>query len=115
MIKKLHYVWLGGKPLPANVRSCINSWKKHCPDWEICQWDESNFDIKKYRWVRESMAAKKYAFAADFIRLHVLCLYGGGYLDTDVQILRPLEEVIDAPFVSGIENHAFGTNVLKTS
>lgn len=113
MIKKLHYVWLGGNPLPANVKDCINSWKRHCPDWEIIQWSEANFDIKKFRWVNEAIRAKKYAFAADFIRLYVLNLYGGGYLDTDVQILRPIENVIDASFVSGIENHAFGTGELE--
>lgn len=78
MIKKLHYVWLGGKPLPKNVLSCISSWRKHMPDWEIIQWDESNFDIQKFRWVKEAISIKRYAFAADFIRLYVLNAAGGG-------------------------------------
>lgn len=78
MIKKIHYVWLGGKPLPANVKSSIASWKACMPDWEIIQWDESNFDINKYRWVKEAISMKRYAFAADFIRLYVLNEIGGG-------------------------------------
>lgn len=105
MIKKIHYVWLGGKPLPPNIKSCITSWKRHCPDWEIIQWNEKNFEIDKYRWVREAIECKKYAFAADFIRLYVLRHFGGAYLDTDVEILRPIESAINNKFVAGIENH----------
>lgn len=113
MIKKIHYVWFGRKPLPANVRQCINSWKKYCPNWEIIQWNEDNFNTLKYRWVQEALQCGKYAFAADFVRLYVLKYYGGVYLDTDVQILRPIENVIDGKFVSGVENHNFGTNELS--
>ena len=86
--------------------------KKYCPDWEIIQWNENNFDISRYRWVREAIQNGKYAFAADFVRLYVLKRYGV-YLDTDVQILRPIEEIIDSAFVSGIENHNIGTNELE--
>ena len=78
MIKKLHYVWFGGKPIPPNVNDCIESWKRYLPDWEIIQWNESNFDVNKYQWVREAIAQKKYAFAADFVRLYVLNKFGGG-------------------------------------
>ena len=72
MIKKLHYVWLGGKPLPAAVRDAIDTWKKYCPDWEILQWNETNFPLNDYRWVKEAVEQRKYAFAADFIRLWAL-------------------------------------------
>lgn len=113
MIKKLHYVWFGQKQLPANVRQCIDSWKKYCPDWDIIQWNEDNFDVQRFRWVREALKVGKYAFAADFVRLYVLKHYGGGYLDTDVQILRNIENVIDGAFVSGIENHNIDTNELE--
>lgn len=78
MIKKLHYVWFGEKKLPPNVKQCINSWKKYCPDWELIQWDETNFDTTQYRWVREALQSGKYAFAADFVRLYVLKHFGGG-------------------------------------
>lgn len=85
MIKKLHYVWFGGKDLPANVMDCIESWKKYCPDWEIIQWNEETFDTQRFRWVREALEDRKYAFAADFVRLWVLNVYGGvfGYRCTD--------------------------------
>lgn len=113
MIKKIHYVWLGGKPLPSSVQSSIRSWKKYCPDWDIIRWDETNFPIGKYKWVREAVAVKKYAFAADFIRLWALSCYGGGYCDTDVTFLRPIEESITSGFVCGIENHWMGTDNLN--
>ena len=103
MIKILHYVWFGGKPLPAAVKSCIKSWKKYCPDWEIRQWDETNFDIEHYTWVKEALDAKKYAFAADFVRLFVLNKYGGAYVDTDVQFVRSIDSSIIGGFVCGIQ------------
>lgn len=77
MIKKLHYVWFGGSSLPASVKKCIESWKKNCSDWEIIQWNESNFPIEDYRWVKEAISCGKYAFAADYVRLHVLNKFGG--------------------------------------
>lgn len=104
MIKKLHYVWLGGKPLPRAVQYCIGTWKRHCPDWEIIQWNETNFPVQEYRWVNEAIEAKKFAFAADFIRLWALDKFGGGYCDTDVTFLRPIENSIVSAFVCGIEN-----------
>ncbi len=77
MVKKIHYVWLGGKPLPANVRSCLRSWRKFCPDWEIVRWDENSFHVDEFRWTREALTAGKFAFAADFIRLYALNAVGG--------------------------------------
>lgn len=87
IVKKIHYVWLGGKPLPPSVKYCIDSWRKKCPAYEIIQWDETNFAVDKYRWVREALQRKQYAFAADVIRCLVLQKYGGLYLDTDVSPL----------------------------
>ena len=111
--KKIHYVWFGGKPLPQPVLSCIRSWQKYCPDWEIIQWNETNFPINEYRWVKEAIENKRYAFAADFVRLYVLKTIGGAYCDTDVEILRPIERSINGLFVSAIENGRFGTNLLE--
>lgn len=102
MIKKIHYVWFGGQELPSSVRSCISTWRRFCPDWEIIQWNETNFDCSSYPWVREALEAKKYAFAADFVRLWVLKNEGGAYMDTDVQVLRPLDDSIKGDFVCGI-------------
>lgn len=112
MIKKIHYVWLGGKLPPPNVKYCIKSWIKHCPDFEIIEWNENNFDIEKHPWAREAIANKKYAFASDFIRLYVLEQHGGIYVDTDVEFLKSPEAVIRAKFVSGIENFHYGTHDL---
>ena len=113
MIKKIHYVWFGGKPLPENVKSCINSWKRYLPDWEIIQWNESNFDTNHFRWVREALSVKKYAFAADFVRLYVINKMGGVYLDTDVEIYRNLEPLLKNSVVCGIQNHHYGVDCSK--
>ena len=67
MMKKIHYVWLGGGSLSKNIQYCIDSWKKMMPDWEIIRWDESNFDTQKYTFIREALDKKKYAFAADIM------------------------------------------------
>lgn len=113
MLKKIHYCWLGGKPLPRSVESCINSWKKHCPDWEIIQWNEKNFPVEEYKWVQEAIHEKKYAFAADFIRLYVLYNYGGAYCDTDVSFIDNIGKYITQKLVCGIENHLIGTEDIK--
>lgn len=77
------------------------------------QWNESNFDVSQYRWVKEALACKKYAFAADFIRMYVLSRYGGIYMDTDVQLYAPVESVITDGFVSGLLNHHYGTDFMN--
>ncbi len=115
MVKKIHYVWLGGKNLPQPVISCIRSWEKYCPDWEIIRWDENNFDVNKYKWVREAIECKKFAFAADFIRLKVLSEFGGLYMDTDVSLSRNISPIINAGFVTGFENNRYGTIALEQS
>lgn len=113
MIKKIHYVWFGGSPLPGGVKSCIQSWERFCPDWEIKQWNESNFDVSRFRWVREALAARQYAFAADFVRLFVLFNEGGAYVDTDVEFLKDITPSIKGGFVTAIENHHVGTNYME--
>lgn len=102
-MKKIHYVWLGGGPLSKNIQYCIDSWKKMMPDWEIIRWDESNFDTQKYTFIREALDKKKYAFAADIIRLLVLRKWGGVYMDTDVQVIKNFEPYITHKFCSSVE------------
>ena len=113
MIKKIHYVWLGGKIKPQCVLYCINSWRKQCPDYEFIEWNESNFPINAFPWIKEAIDSKKYAFAADFIRLYVLEKYGGVYLDTDVEICKKIDNLLNANFVSGIENFHYRSPILK--
>ena len=86
--KVIHYCWFGGTPLPRDVESCIRSWKKFCPDYEIKRWDESNFDVNGHPFCRAAYEAKAWAFVSDYARLKVVCDHGGIYLDTDVEMVR---------------------------
>lgn len=99
----LHYVWVGGNPMPDNFQTCYDSWKKYCPGFEIIRWDETNFDISSNRYAREAYAEKKWAFVSDYIRLAVLYQYGGIYLDTDAEIVRPIDCFLSHAFFSGFE------------
>ena len=103
MIKKIHYVWLGGGKLSKNIQFCLDSWKKVMPDWEIIRWDENNFDTQKYTFVREALEKKKFAFAADLIRLIALRDVGGVYMDTDVQVIKDYSPYLTHSFCSSIE------------
>ena len=102
--KKIHYCWFGGKPLPELAEKCIASWQKYCPDYEIIRWDESNFDITSNSYVHEAYNAKKFAFVTDYVRLYVLYQYGGIYMDTDVEVLKPLDRFLHHPAFSGFES-----------
>ena len=88
MVKKIHYCWFGGKKLPKSVEDCIKTWKKFLPDYEIKQWDESNFDVNSFPFVKEAYESKKWAFVSDYVRIYALYNEGGLYLDTDVKILK---------------------------
>lgn len=89
--KQIHYCWFSGKPIPDKLQKCIDSWKKQCPDYELICWNETNFDLKKYKYTKEAFDIGKWAFIPDVIRLDVLYEYGGFYFDTDVEIIRDLE------------------------
>lgn len=101
--KKLHYCWFGESQLPESAVRCINSWKKYCPDYEIIEWNENNFDINKNVYTREAYGAKKWAFVSDVARLYVLINYGGIYMDTDVELIKPLDSILKYEAVSGFE------------
>lgn len=92
--KIIHGVWFGGKPMPEKEKMCIKSWKKMMPDYDIMIWNESNFDINKVRYVKEAYILKKYAFVSDYVRLWALYNFGGIYLDTDVEVIRPLDDLL---------------------
>lgn len=101
--KRIHYIWFGGNPLTPLAENCIASWKKYCPDYEIVRWDESNFDVSQNRYCREAYDAKKWAFASDYARLWVLVNDGGIYMDTDVEVLQPLDRFLELQAFSGFE------------
>ena len=89
--KIIHYCWFGGNPLPLDVKQCIESWKKMCPDYEIKRWDESNFDVNAHPFTKAAYKAKAWAFVSDYARLKVVYDNGGIYLDTDVELLKNLD------------------------
>lgn len=101
--KIIHYCWFGGNPKPYSVSKCINSWKKYLPDYEIIEWNESNFDINSMPYVKEAYENRKYAFVSDVARLEALSKKGGIYLDTDVEILRSFDEFLDNETFMGFE------------
>ena len=102
--KIIHYCWFGGKPMPELAKKCIDSWKKFCPDYEIKRWAESNFDLNYNYYVREAYDAKKWAFVTDVVRLYVLVHYGGIYMDTDVEVLKPIDSFLKYEAFSGFES-----------
>ena len=103
--KMIHYCWFGGNPLPKLAKKCIRSWKKHCKGYKIIRWDESNFDISACPlYVRQAYEAKKWAFVTDYVRLKVVYDQGGTYLDTDVELLKSLDGLLDCHAYFGFED-----------
>ncbi len=114
MIKKIiHYVWFGKKELPEEFKKNLASWKKYCPDYEIMCWNEDNFDINMCNYTKQTYESKKFAYLSDFVRIWALKNYGGIYLDTDVEILKPIDELLDCEGFIGFENkYWLGTSVI---
>ena len=92
--KIIHYMWLGNKPIPDKLKLCIESWRKYCPDYEIIRWDESNYDVHKNKFISQAYDNKLYGFVPDFARLDILYQYGGIYMDTDVELLRGVDDLL---------------------
>ncbi|USK31669.1 glycosyl transferase [Bacillus sp. F19] len=90
--KKIHYCWFGKKEKPAIIKKCIQSWKKYLIGYEIIEWNEKNFDINSFTYVKEAYEAGKFAFVSDYVRVYALYHFGGIYLDTDVEIFKPFDE-----------------------
>ena len=101
--KKIHYVWLGDNKLsPLNI-SCMKTWSEYNPDFEVVRWDESNSPMES-GYVKQAIKQKKYAFASDYIRFFVLFNYGGIYLDTDMEVIKPLDDFLENDFFAGYES-----------
>lgn len=101
--KVIHYCWFGKGELPKLAQKCIKSWKKYCPDYEIICWNEDNFDITQNRYMQEAYEAKKWAFVSDFARLKVIYDHGGIYMDTDVEILKPIDDLLETKGYMGFD------------
>lgn len=101
--KKIHYMWIGGKQLPDNLQKCIESWKKYCPDYEIIEWNESNYDIKKNRYMAQAYECGAYGFVPDYARIDILYHEGGIYMDTDVELKRNIDDMLYQDAFCGVE------------
>ena len=102
--KIMHYCWFGGKPLPDEAKKCISSWKKFCPDYTIREWNEKNFDLQSNQYAYEAYQNKKWAFITDYVRLYAMVTEGGIYMDTDVEVIKPLDDLLVNKAFSGFEN-----------
>ena len=101
--KKIHYCWFGGNPKPKLAEKCIASWKKYCPGWEIIEWNETNFDTNCCGYTKMCIEQKKYAFLSDYVRLLMVAEHGGVYFDTDVELLKPIDELLEYEAFFGFE------------
>ncbi len=114
--KKIHYCWFGGAQLSENEIRCMESWKRFCPDYEIIRWDESNYDCRKTRYLKEVYDYGHYSAVSSYARFEILNEIGGLYFDTDVEIVRNIDELLRLPAFMGFEvtdaintGHGFGT------
>lgn len=103
--KVIHYCWFGKGKLPTLAEKCIKSWKKYCPDFEIVCHNEDNFDVSENRYAKEAYDAGKWAFVSDYARLKVLYENGGIYLDTDVEIIKPIDDLIEEKGYMGFDDN----------
>ena len=110
--KTIHYCWFGGAEKPKLAQKCIASWKKYCPDYEIIEWNESNFDVQLNDYTSFTFAHKLYAYLSDYVRLWAVENYGGFYFDTDVELIKPLDELEKLDAFFAFETPAFITTGL---
>lgn len=102
--KRIHYCWFGKGDMPKPILKNIDSWRKCCPDYDIIRWDEDNYDISKNLYMRQAYEHQMWSFASDYARLDVIYQYGGIYLDTDVEVLRPFDELLGYDMFCGFED-----------
>ena len=107
--KIIHYCWFGGKEKPDTVKNCIDSWKRFMPDYEIKLWNEDNIDVNMFEYSKEAYKNKIWGFVGDPIRIYLLYKYGGIYLDTDVEVYKSFDNLLDNKMFVGFEQpHYFG-------
>lgn len=105
--KKIHYCWFGRGEKPKLAKKCIESWKKYCPDYEIVEWNEDNFDINQNEYTKYCYENKKFAFLSDYARLMVVYKEGGIYFDTDVEVLRSFDDLLNNKAFVGFETDEY--------
>lgn len=102
--KKIHYCWFGGNAKSKLAKKCINSWKKYCPDYEIIEWNESNFDVTQNNYLKFCYENKKWAFLSDMARLMIVYSEGGIYFDIDVEMIKNMDSMLGYGAFFGFEN-----------
>jgi hypothetical protein len=105
--KVIHYCWFGKGQMPSLALRCMDSWKKFLPEYQLRQWNEDSFDIHSIPYTEEAYNARKYAFVADYVRLNVLYHFGGIYMDTDMEVLKSLNDLLSLPGFSGFEGEKY--------
>lgn len=105
--KKIHYCWFGRNELPSKAVRCIESWKKYCPDYEIIEWNEDNYDVYQNPYTAYTYDNKKFAFLSDYARLQIILLEGGIYFDVDVEVVRSLDELLTHKAFFGFETREY--------
>ena len=103
--KVIYYCWFGNGKMPKLSEKCIESWKKYCPDYDIVCINEENFDVTENKYARQAYEAGKWAFVSDYARLKMLYDNGGIYLDTDVEIIKPIDDLIDETGYMGFDDN----------
>ena len=113
--KIIHYCWFGGNPLPEDAKNYIEGWRRLCPDYEIREWNEQSFDVNSVPYVREAYESRKWAFVTDYVRLYALYHQGGIYMDTDVEVIKPLDRFLSEEAFSGFEReNAVPTGIMAS-
>ncbi|MEQ3507571.1 glycosyltransferase family 32 protein [Enterococcus cecorum] len=102
--KKIHFCWFGEEKKSKEILNYINNWKKILHDYEFYEWNENNFDINQYRYCAEAFSKKKYAFVSDVARIHALYTLGGFYLDTDIEVVKKFDDLLNKNMVMGYED-----------
>ena len=105
--KKIHYCWFGKNRLPDKAVKCINSWKKYCPDYEIIEWNEDNYNVYQNPYTTFTYNSRKFAFLSDYARLQIVLREGGVYFDVDVEIVRPLDDLLNNRAFFGFETSEY--------
>lgn len=94
MEKIIHYCWFGGAKKPKKLKKYIKSWKKYLPEYRIMEWNEQNFDVNMSKFSKSAYENKKWAFVSDVARIYALYEFGGIYFDTDIEIIKNIDEIL---------------------
>lgn len=102
--KIIHYTWFSNDPYPQMIQDCMDSWKEQLPDYEFVHWDMEKIKEIDNVFLKEALQNKKWAFAADYVRLYALYNFGGIYLDTDVLVYKSFDDLLNNKAFIGREN-----------